>query len=101
VNVIRHDYVTPHSDVEVALGTLGENNKCPLDIVARQKLPSVVRAKGDENKEGSRQKRAPKRGGRSPKLCTVVATALWAVQCILNPTSHSLDRPQAGGYRNR
>jgi hypothetical protein len=37
-----------NADVEVALGALGKKDECCMDLVARQKRPSLVGAKGDE-----------------------------------------------------
>jgi len=46
--MVRPDYLTAYADVEVPLGTLGKKEECCRNLVARQKRPSLVGAKGDE-----------------------------------------------------
>ena len=48
MHMVRPDYLTAYADVEVPLGTLGKKDECCMNLVARQKRPSLVGAKGDE-----------------------------------------------------
>jgi hypothetical protein len=56
MHMVRHDHVTANADVEVALGTLGKKDECCMNLVARQKRPSLVGAKGDEVERAPCQK---------------------------------------------
>jgi len=55
MHMVRHDYVTAYADVEVAPGTLGKEDECRMNLVARQKRRSLVGAKGDEIQRAPRQ----------------------------------------------
>jgi hypothetical protein len=46
--MVRHDHVTTNGDLEVAFRALGKKDECCMNVVARQKRPSLVCAKGDE-----------------------------------------------------
>jgi hypothetical protein len=50
MNMIRHNHITAHGDVEVTLATLGINDKCRVDFIAREIWLSQMGAKGDKVK---------------------------------------------------
>ncbi len=50
MNVIRHDHIATHCDVEVVLGALGKKDECGVNLILCQEPLSFVCAERDEIK---------------------------------------------------